>query len=180
MPQIQHTTRIPVGCVPSAAVAGGWGVGVGEACTSACTRQGVCIPACTGQGCVYPSMHWAGVYVSQHALGRGVCIPACTWQGSVCPGGVCPGVFLPGGGQCLLGGGCLPHTRPPFGLNDRRLWKYYLAATKLRTVTRQYSWSPSLDCTGPAGMLSSERRTECSAPDYQPSCKPEPQSWILT
>ena len=57
---------IPVGCVPSAAVA-------------------MCIPAYTGQGGVsqhalgrgvYPSMHWAGgclprrVCVSQHALGK--------------------------------------------------------------------------------------------------------------
>ena len=79
------------------------------------------IPSCTGQGGVYPSMHWAGGCVSQHALGKGVCIPACTGQGSVCPGGclprgvsaqggVCPGGCLPIGGVCLgcLPGGCLP------------------------------------------------------------------------
>ena len=71
---------------------------------------GWCIPACTGQG---------------------VCIPACTGHGGVYPsmhwaGGVCLG-------ECLLGG-CLPHTPPPCGLNDRRLWKHYLAATTLRTV----------------------------------------------
>ena len=71
---------IPVGCVPSAAVA-------------------MCIPACTGQGGVYSSMHWAG---------RGVCIPACTGGGGgsaigvfqeegVCLGGVCLGECLPRG-----------------------------------------------------------------------------------
>ena len=40
---------IPVGCVPSAAVA------VGGGCIPACTGQGwVCIPACTGQGVSTP------------------------------------------------------------------------------------------------------------------------------
>ena len=32
------------------------------------------IPACTVQGGVYPSMHWAGGCVSQHALGRRGCV----------------------------------------------------------------------------------------------------------
>ena len=55
-------------------------------------------------GGVYPSMHWAGVCVSQHALGRGVSAQGvCAWgcrgvctgvvsvRGDVCPGvGVCP------------------------------------------------------------------------------------------
>ena len=59
--------RIPVGCVPSAAVA-------------------MPIPARTGQG-----------GVSQHALGGGVsaqggvCLGGCLPRGSDCPGGVCPG-----------------------------------------------------------------------------------------
>ena len=57
-----------------------------------------------GSSHVYPSMHWAGGYVSQHALGRGClprevssqggCLPregVCPEVG-VCPGGVCPGV----------------------------------------------------------------------------------------
>ena len=70
------------------------------------------IPAFTMAGKVYPSMHWAGVCVSQHALGRG-CLP-----GGVCPGGcpaqggVCLGVCLPRGGVCpegvsAQGGVCL-------------------------------------------------------------------------
>ena len=46
---------------------------------------------CSSCGGVYPSMHWAGGCVSQHALGRGVCL-----------GGVCPGGCLPRG--------CLPRT----------------------------------------------------------------------
>ena len=46
---------IPVGCVPSAAVA-------------------MYIPAYTGQGGLYPRIQWAGVCVSKHTLGRG-CLP---------------------------------------------------------------------------------------------------------
>ena len=70
-------------------------------CIPACTGQGVYIPACTGQGGVHPSMHWAGVCVSQHALGREVCIPACTGQGvsagrGSAQGGVCLGVSAQG------------------------------------------------------------------------------------
>ena len=70
--QLYKQECIPVGCVPSAAVA-------------------MSIPACTGQGgvsqnalgregCVYSSMH----------LACGVCIPACTGQGGVCPWGCLP------------------------------------------------------------------------------------------
>ena len=43
---------------------------------------------------MYPSMHWAGGFVSKCALGGGggLCIPVCNEQGGVCPRG------------CLLGG----------------------------------------------------------------------------
>ena len=68
-------------------------------------RRGCASQHALGRGCV-----------SQHALGMGVCIPACTGQG------------------VSAWGECLPHTPPPCGLNDRRLWKHYLAATTLRTV----------------------------------------------
>ena len=54
---------------------------------------------------MYSSMHWVGVYVSQHALGRGVFaqgvsagVGVSTQEVSawgVCLGGVCPG------GMCL-------------------------------------------------------------------------------
>ena len=85
----------------------------------------MCIPACTGQGFVYPSMHWAGVCVSQHALGRaglgwgcvsqhalgrGVCVRGVSVssgggvsrevQGGVCVQGVCMCVSQ----GCVLGG----------------------------------------------------------------------------
>ena len=57
--------------------------------------------------------------VSQHALGRR-CLPR---RGvSVQEGGICPG-----GGW--LPGGCLPCE-----LNDRQVYKHYLAATSLRAV----------------------------------------------
>ena len=51
-----HSRCIPVGCVPSAAVAVGGGVGV---------RVSAWVVVCPGRG----------VCVSQHALGRGVCAP---------------------------------------------------------------------------------------------------------
>ena len=58
---------IPVGCVPSAAVA-------------------MSIPACTGKGgwgvCVYPSRHWAGGCLPRGCLPRAVCLGGCL------PGGV--------------------------------------------------------------------------------------------
>ena len=113
---------IPVGCVPSAAVAAGGGRGV------------------------HPSMHWTGgVHPSMNWEG-GVCIPACTGQGGVaacgvsatppwtelsvgvCPEGVCPG-------------GCLPHIPRPCEQNNRHLWKHNLAATTLRTVIKLFSVS---------------------------------------
>ena len=69
---------IPVGCLPSAAVA----------------SQGM-----------YSSMHWAGGCLSQHVRGRGVCIPACTDKGVSAQGGGClPGGCLPGEGDVCLGG----------------------------------------------------------------------------
>ena len=90
---------IPVGCVPSAAVA-------------------MPIPACTGQGEVYPSIHWAGVCVSQHALGRG-CLP----RGCLPRGGVCPGVVSAQGmWGCLSTQGCVSQhalrQTPPCEQND--------------------------------------------------------------
>ena len=120
---------IPVGCLPSAAVA----------------SRGVCVSQhALGRG-VCVSQHALGrECVSQHALGRELCIPACTGQGFVChgvsaqgylpreyvsaQGGVCPGGVYPSmhwaGGSaqggvcwgCLPGGVCLPRgcqTPPP-------------------------------------------------------------------
>ena len=69
----QQQECIPVGCVPSAAVA-------------------------AGGGWVYPSMHWAGgVYLSMHWAVE-VC-PSIHWVGGggVCPGGVSAWGCLPRG-----------------------------------------------------------------------------------
>ena len=71
--------RIPVGCLPSAAVA-------------------MCIPACTG-GSVSQNALGRGC-VSQHTLGRG---GVSAWGVSAQRGGRC----LPGGGGCLPRG-CIP------------------------------------------------------------------------
>ena len=87
---------IPVGCVQSAAVA----------------ARGV-----------YPSMHWAGVCVSQHALGKG-CLP----------GGVCPGVGCLPGGRLPGGVSAWGVSATPCEQNDRCLCKHNLATTTLRTV----------------------------------------------
>ena len=78
-----HSSRMR----PSAAVAGGGGVGR-----------------------VYLSTHWAGGCVSQHALGRGVSAQGgLSVQGGVCPGGVCPGCLSRG---CQPGGVSAPvHAR---------------------------------------------------------------------
>ena len=105
---------IPVGCVPSAAVAAGG---------------------------MYPSVHWQGG-VSQHALGSGVCIPACTRQGGICPWGclpkgcVCPegvsaweGVFS---GVCLPGGGCLPDACENIALQQLLLWTVTMSVVSLQ------------------------------------------------
>ena len=78
-----------VGCVPTAAVAAGWrGV----------SAQG-------GLVCVYPGMHWAGMYPSQHALG--VSTRGCVSQhalGREVSISACP-ACLPRGmsAQCMLG-----------------------------------------------------------------------------
>ena len=63
-----------------------------------------CIPVgCAPPACwPYPSMHWAGGCVSQHALGRGYLlegVPAWVVWGCTCPEGwcTCLGVYLPGG-----------------------------------------------------------------------------------
>ena len=79
--------------------------------------------------------------------GRGQCLPrGVSAQGGVCwgclTGGVCPGGVCSGG--VCPGRGCLPRVvypnihrgrHPPVnGMTDRRLWKYYLAATSLRMV----------------------------------------------
>ena len=91
---------IPVGCVPSAAVA----MSI-PACTGHCVSQHA-----LGRG-VYHSMHWAGGCITA-CTGQGVCIPACSgWgvsaQGGVCPRGVCLEGCLPRGstwwGVCLAG-----------------------------------------------------------------------------
>ena len=71
-----------------------------------------------GREGAYPSMHWAGVCVSQHALPRvvsvqgGVCPGGVSARGGVCPGrGVCPRMVSARGvcpGGCLPKGMCLP------------------------------------------------------------------------
>ena len=89
---------------------------------------GVCIPACTG-GCV--SQHdWAGVCVSQHALGRARLYPSTHWAGGCLPRGVClpGGVYLEG---CLLRGVSATH---PCEQNDWHPWKCNLASTTMRMV----------------------------------------------
>ena len=119
--------------------------------SSVCRGWGGCIPPCTGQG-VYPRMHW-GLYVRGCLSGvcvlGGVC-PGGVCQGGVYPWGVCQGVSTWGVSAQGVGGvyqGCLPGVclpewvsaqggvcPPPRRQNDRCLWKYYLAATTLRTV----------------------------------------------
>ena len=99
------------------------------------SRRGDCLGGvCPGRWCLPGGVCLGGV-----CLG-GVCLEGCL-PGGVCPGGVCLGVVslgvLPWGGVCP--GGCvsqhaLGQTHPPRGQNDRHLWKYYLAATTLRTV----------------------------------------------
>ena len=73
----------------------------------------MCTVRCSGcRGGMYPSMHWAGLCVSQHALGRGMYIPACTGQRGAYP-------------SMHWAEGSLPHTPSPCGQNDRYLWKHY-------------------------------------------------------
>ena len=88
----------------------------------------MCTIRCSGRlGGMYPSMHWAVGCLLTVATQGGVC-PEAVCPGDVCPGGICPGVSARG----CLPRGCLPDT--PCEQNDRHLWKYYLAATLLRTV----------------------------------------------
>ena len=76
-----------------------------------------------------------------------VCLPGGVDPGGVHPRGVCPRGVCPRGMSAAVHAGIhIPlsaqgvsapvHTgiHTPLGQNDRRLWKYYLAATKLRTV----------------------------------------------
>ena len=65
-------------------------------------------------------MHWVGVCVSQHALGRGGVYPSMHWAGGVCPAW---------GGDYS---GAVADT-PSCEQNDR-CKKHYLAATSLRAV----------------------------------------------
>ena len=96
-------------------------------CCSGRRRVG-CLP----RGCVCPG----GVCLGR-CLPGGVCLGG-VWLGvRVCLGGVCLGGCLSGGGGVCPGGVVSQHAlgkTPPCGQNDRRLWKYYLAATTLRTV----------------------------------------------
>ena len=97
----------------------------GGVCIPACTGQGsVCIPACTGQGCV--------------------CIPACTGQGVSAQGMstqggclhrfVCQGLSARGVWQIPLPQNQRQTLPLPCELNDRQVYKNYLAAISLRVV----------------------------------------------
>ena len=107
---------IPVGCIPSAAVAGGGGVCLGV----------------SARGCVWPG----------GCLSRGVsawgCLPrvCASAQGVLAdtPSPLCWGVCPEG---------CLPDTPLPSvnRMTDRRLWKYYLATTSLRTVKTKTTYA---------------------------------------
>ena len=99
--------RIPVGCLPSAAIA---------MCIPACTGGGECIPECTGQGgCV-----------SQHTLGGG---GVSAWGVSAQRGvGVCPGRVCPGGG-------CLPRGVYPSMLWGRHPPHVNRMTDRCKTIT---------------------------------------------
>ena len=74
-------------------------------------RREACVP---GPGRACPRKH--------ACLGRGVC----AWGEGVCVGG---------GGVCLGRGVYGMHTPPPVNrMTDRQVYKYYLAATSLRTI----------------------------------------------
>ena len=87
--------RIPVGCLPSAAVAMCIPACTGGECIPECTGQGVCIPAYTGQGRGF--LPW-GVCPEGVGVGPGVSAQ----EGGVCPGGGC----LPRRGVSARG--CIP------------------------------------------------------------------------
>ena len=96
---------IPVGCVPSGAVADG----VGGRVSQHALGRGMCIPACIGQGVVCPGY-----------------LP-----GSVCPGGCLATGDVSAGGVSAQGGVC----HPPVDRMQTPVKQHYLAATTLRTVT---------------------------------------------
>ena len=71
---------------------------------------------------MYPSMHWAGGCVSQHAMGRGVSTQGvCAWgvQGCVHKGGICQG-GMSTQGLVSAHWGCLPRGCTP--LRYYRIW----------------------------------------------------------
>ena len=89
---------IPVGCVPSTAVAVCRGM----------SSQGVCLPArgCLPKGVSAHGGVCLGVSAWGVCLGLSACLP-----GGFCPGGcACPGVSAHRG---VCPGGCLPDTLPP-------------------------------------------------------------------
>ena len=121
--------NIPVGCVPSAAVAvprkgvsigsvsDGRGVSAWEVCLTGVSDRGVVCPGgvfswrvgvCPGGGGVCPG---------------GGCVSGLeVWPGGVCPGGVCPGGVCPGG-VCPAGRAVCPEGVSAEGLSARQpLW----------------------------------------------------------
>ena len=97
--------------------------------------RGLCIPACTGQGV----FTWG--YLPKGVSVWGVCLLGVSSCWVVCPGGVCPGGVSAQGvsvhwGICPVHAGIHTPSHPPpmKRMTDRPLWKYYFAATRLRTV----------------------------------------------
>ena len=119
---------IPVGCVPSTAVAV-WGVCPKCMLEYVCPSGGVCPSACwdmSAQGGVCPSVCWdmsaQGMSAPVHA---GICLPRgylpqCI-LGYVCLGGVCPSA-------------CWDTPPLPPSQNHSCLWKHNLSATTLLMV----------------------------------------------
>ena len=97
---------IPVGCVPSAAVAVCWGV----------SAQGGCLP----QGCL------PGECLPRGVSAQGVSAQGVSAQGASAQEGVSQHA--------------LRQIPPVDRILDTRLWKYYLAATLLRTLIIQLHW----------------------------------------
>ena len=75
---------------------------------------------------IITKMHSSRMCTVRYSGRRGVCLPGegvSAREGVSAQGwGVCPGIR------------CLPRHSPVNRMTDRRLWKYYLAATTLRTV----------------------------------------------
>ena len=101
-------------------------------------RRGVSPGVCVCLGGVCPGVVCAGGVCPRGVCQRGVCPGGCL-SGGVCPRGmstpVHAGIHTPLSSRT---GGVCPSacwdTHPPRGQNDRHLWKYYLAATRLQTV----------------------------------------------